>query len=291
MDTGRFVLNEYVLKRVVFGMENQGESLMLDPAVGDLRHESENDGSLIPLPSWGPTDGYRLMHSFASTLPHNVFRDRLIEILHSERGVFRRFKDAVKERPEIERLWKGYKKGVMNKIALSWLQRRKDALELEFLGPEPDDWDDLTLEDFCFRDAQSSDLTMLGTWGEAVEFEEFVPTEQRRHTMSLKHDNAGMADGIITVAESASGDIVGFSRIVVKREEGELVQVYVLPELRGFGIGRKLISMAFSKAEDEGVTSLSIRTGKSGQILTNFLKTSGFSPVRTWWRKTVQRAV
>jgi len=57
--------------------------------------------------------------------------------------------------------------------------------------------------------------------------------------------------------------------------------------LIGFGIGRKLISIAFSKAEDEGATSLSIRTGKSGQILANFLKTSGFSPVATWWRKTI----
>jgi GNAT superfamily N-acetyltransferase len=98
-------------------------------------------------------------------------------------------------------------------------------------------------------------------------------------------------NGDVLVAESPSGDIVGFAWIVVDTDldspEARLLQLFVLPEFRGLGIGRSLAEAAFDKALEAGAAALNIRIGGSSEdVLKGYLEGHGFKPVMTFWRKT-----
>lgn len=293
MNKGRLKLTEEILERVVYGMENQKDSLLLDPSEGVLRPESENDGSFIPLPPWGPTEGYRLMDGFAGTLPDSAFRERLLETLQSGAGVFRHFKKALKERLELEGLWRRYKKREMRKAALSWLSRWSDALALEALGSEPEDWEDLASADFALREAESRDWSIVRDWDRLAEKEAYpeLSSDERYSAMLRERGDFKIEDGDVIIAESPSGDIVGFSWIVIcgepKYPEGRLIQIFVQPEFRGLGIGRMLTGTAMERAGDKGAVILTLRTGASGRLMSSYLERNGFNPVITWWRKSL----
>ena len=297
MGKGRLEVTEEILERVVYGMENQKDRLFLDLSDGNLRLEQEIDGTSIPIPPWGPTEGYRLMDGFAGTLPDTVFKERLLDILHSGTGVFRHFKDALKQRPELEGLWRCHKKREMRKTALSWLSRWSEALALEDLGPEPEDWEDLALADFAVREAKSGDWESIRDWDQVAVTEDYpeISPDERCSAMASERRDAELEDGDVIVAESPSGEIVGFSWIIIEGESGRLngrlIQVYVRPEFRGLGIGRMLAGKSLERASDKGATILSVRTGASGKLLNPYFERIGFAPVMTWWRKSSQHGV
>ena len=297
MGKGRLEVTEEILERVVYGMENQKDRLFLDLSDGNLRLEQEIDGTSIPIPPWGPTEGYRLMDGFAGTLPDTVFKERLLDILHSGTGVFRHFKDALKQRPELEGLWRCHKKREMRKTALSWLSRWSEALALEDLGPEPEDWEDLALADFVLREAGSGDWEFIRDWDQVAVTEDYpeISPDERCSAMASERRDAELEDGDVIVAESPSGEIVGFSWIIIEGESGRLngrlIQVYVRPEFRGLGIGRMLAGKSLERASDKGATILSVRTGASGKLLNPYFERIGFAPVMTWWRKSSQHGV
>ncbi len=269
MNKVKLDVTEEMLERVVFGMENQKDRFMLDPADGRLRTEKENDGSFIPLPAWGPTDGFRLMDGFAASLPDTIFQKNLLDILHSGTGVFRNFKDALKGRPELEGLWRRYKTREMRRTALSWLSRWSEALVLEALGQEPEDWEQLSSAEFVIREILKDEWPQILDW----ENLELIPGES----------------GEVLVAEGPSGEIVGYSRMILDSEsgclEGRLDQVFVLPELRGLGIGRMLTEASLKQAEEKGADALTVKTGVSGRRMEKYLENSGFTPVTILWRK------
>jgi len=292
MDGTRLEVTEEMLERVVFGMENQKDRLYLDPSDGVLRGGDEDDGTLIPLPPWGPTEGYRLMDRFTGTLPDSPFRAGLYAILHSGSGVFRRFKDALKDRPEMEGLWRRYKMREMRRSAVAWLSRWSEALELASLGPEPEDLDDLVLEDFSLRAARDADIPVLEEWDRASIAETYpdLTAQERRNAVFRERGEAEFAAQEVILAENAAGEPVGFAwmHLVgdVDRREGRLLQLYVRPDYRGLGLGRLLAERAFGMAEDAGIRAVSARTAASSHHLDGFLERQGFRPVAVFWRRS-----
>ena len=258
MGAPRLRLTDEILERVIFGMENQRERLSLDPSDGMLKGEHDGGADMVPLPPWRPADGYRLMDRFVGTLPNAVFAHRLRDILNGSSGVFRRFKDALAERPEIQSLWRRFKMREMRRSALSWLSRWADALDLANLGPEPEDWEDLPISEFSVRPA-------------------------RVETGVAASKNAGAS---VLVAETPAGEVAGFSRIVLTEGmAGRLEQVYVLPEFRGLGVGGLLAEHGFNYARDMGAERLTITIGSSGSMLEGWLEREGFTIVAREWVK------
>ena len=88
MGAPRLQVTDEILDRVVFGMENQRERLALDPLDGMLKGEEGGGAYLVPLPPWGPSEGYRLMDRFVGTLPNTVFAGRLRDILKGSSAYF-----------------------------------------------------------------------------------------------------------------------------------------------------------------------------------------------------------
>ncbi|OQX29432.1 MAG: hypothetical protein B0D92_03860 [Spirochaeta sp. LUC14_002_19_P3] len=262
-------LTEEILDRVLYGMENQRENLRLDLADGTLKTKKTGDENLVPLPPWGPNEGYRLREQFAATLPNQAVSRKLQNILSSGSGVFRRFKNALAERPELEKLWRNYKMREMRKIAVSWLNRWYDAQSLEDLDEEPEEWDDITLSDFTVRQARQTDEGELRKLFQHEADGEDLP--------SLNIEN-------ILVAEAPERKLTGFSRLGNGSEEKDAtLSVYVQPEYRNLGIEQMLAEQSLGTAKARGIETISIIIPNSQTALNSWLEHNGFYPVCTTW--------
>ena len=278
MDGDRLEVTEEILDRVVYGMENQKVELFLDPADGQLKEEGPERRTLIPMPEWTPSDGFRLMDSFVATLPDTPFRRSLLDILHSGQGVFRRFKDELRQRPGTEGIWRRFKQREMRKTALTWLSRWSEALALEELGEEPESFDDLSLSDFSFRRGGTEDLDFAGNClAEAGrETEGFLPLPKQLDPQGL------------WIAEAPGPLPVGCGCLSFPgdgRDFFSLDLLYVQPDFRGLGIGRQLTETVLDSldAEPDGIRLI---TGDAGSSTRLWLESMGFVSCAILWARS-----
>ena len=122
-----FELTPELVDSIGFAMEDQGKRHVIDVDTGELMIvESIPAGSpedhYVPLPTWGPAEGFHLMESFVTSLYNPVYRELLATALNSGKGVFRAFKDILKRNHEIERLWFGYKEKKLRSVIVRLVQ-------------------------------------------------------------------------------------------------------------------------------------------------------------------------
>lgn len=286
MSNGKLEVTEEILDRVVYGMENQKDQLFLDPEDGQLKEKSGDRRAMIPMPEWGSTEGFRLMDSFVATLPDIAFRRNLSDILHSGSGVFRRFKDALKERSGTEGLWRRHKQKEMRKAALSWLSRWSDALELEHLGPEPEEWDELSLSEFSFREAGEDDVAFLEASGHAASME-LHSGNPGGFGLSLPDPDAALPEGVGGWIAEAPGDVPVGCILMLPSEKSEsgsiLCYIYVVPEFRGLGIGRKLTESSLDGMAPGG--PVRFLTGPVGAASQKWMESLGFTQAAVLWQR------
>lgn len=74
--------------------------------------------------------------------------------------------------------------------------------------------------------------------------------------------------------------------------EGEVAQLYVVPQLRGQGVGTALVAAAVALFEERGVTFASAWTGKGNSSAVSLYKRAGFLPppqeVLVWYPGKVE---
>ncbi|RLW70344.1 MAG: hypothetical protein B6D68_00935 [spirochete symbiont of Stewartia floridana] len=275
----RLEVTEEILDRVIFGMENQIEILYLDPCDGILKPKGDDEMHHIPLPPWGSTEGYRLMDRFSASMSGLTAARQIQDILASGSRVFRRFKSFLAERPELEKLWRRFKHREMRKIAISWLNRWSDALALESLGDEPEDWDDIVPSDFSVRPARPADM----------------PDVERLFSLSMDRESCmefKMPSEELLVAETPAGELAGFAWIHLESSDnrGELLQLHVLPDYRGLGVGRLLADLSCAEMLSRGAKRLSVSVPRTGQVLNSWLERNGFRHEVVIWGKSLDGA-
>ncbi len=276
MNSLRLTITDEILDRIVYGMENQVEKLFLNPHNGMLvSEEIDDDTTLIPMPAWGPVDGFRLMDMFVGSLPPSSFSRMLRNVLGSRSGVFRRFKNILAERPEMNNHWRRFKQREMRRIAIVWLNRWSDALVLENLHPAaPEDWEDVTAMDFTIRKASEDDIDIITNW-------------QVSSAAEISRENS-------IVAMIPAGELVGFSSIYLEtRNNLPVVNIrcpYVLPDYRGLGIGRLLVDRCVSDAVALGAVELIISIPDTGRLLHPWLERNGFQQKTVTWKKDLTPA-
>ena len=154
-----FPLTRELIDQIMFGMENQDTDFLLDlydqkvVRIDELPDEGQDDEArYIPLPEWRSVDGYNLMEKFVASLHNPIYREILRSILASGKGVFRQFKDALKERQEIERLWYRFKEREMRAHVVEWYNVLRESWGLARIGdPEDEGTEVLVLSDFALE--------------------------------------------------------------------------------------------------------------------------------------------
>ena len=278
-------LTRELIDQIVFGMENQEREFYLDTEEGTVVPADEadpDDDRYLGLPEWRSVDGYNLMEQFVSTLHNPIYRERLRSILASGRGVFRQFKDTVRERREIERMWFGFKERHMRDLVIDWFNevREREGLERLEATLTETETDQLLEADFVFRPAEAADMDRVRELDEAAFEEVFPDTDPHSVAIYREEARAGTPDPAdrqsrVLVTETQGGDFAGFLWAIVRSSNDVSIafvqQIYTVAEFRGFGLARGLFEAFCRRAHDERVREVQLALyGASLDLEPNF---------------------
>lgn len=265
-------LTDEFLYQIIFCMEDQSNEYCVDLKEGVIcelafveHRRKENPQRFLDIPEWYPSDGFRTMEKFVSSLRNPLYRERLRLVLQSGRGVFRQFKDVLHEQPSLERLWYYYKDREIRRRIFYWYERHDEAFRLTRLGEDtPDDGaDELVREDFTV----TSDVSQ---WKDAIDRAgERVAARLRRTGRTVDSHVARQieeawklqAQDRHLAAVSLAGQFAGFLRFRVFADEGfALVRCYAIEEeFQGLGVFRYLFDTLCSLLAAEGIGEVVVR--------------------------------
>jgi GNAT superfamily N-acetyltransferase len=251
-----FSLTEEIASQIIFAMENQKHVFYVQLRTGALVQDdelaalsAEEAGLYVEIPVWKPADGFRLMERFMTQLRNPVYKELLKDSLSSGTGVFRKFKDTLKQNSEVEKLWYQFKENGMRRVLRSWYNQHREMAGLEQLGPEPEDTEDLLLSDFIIRQGTAEDLPVLLDLDRRAFASAFpeIPAERAEEIYRRRRGDSRLLDegGVLLVAETPEGGVAGFvwgkpAEDCAGRETLSLVQLTVADLFRGLGLGRLL---------------------------------------------------
>lgn len=287
-----------MIYQIIFCMEDQSQEYVLDLGDGTIGQVDQLPPGLLdeepdrfaPLPDWLPADGFRIMEKFIATLRNPVYRERLRDTLSQGRGVFRSFKNVLKEEPAVERLWFYFKEREMKRVISSWYGRLQDALAMEILGEEPEeDTEELILTDFTLTDDARRFTSYLHTLREERIAQEFsslaqpldaLLSEECRESWDTAND-----DWIRLFLESPAGETAGYiAARPLRHGHSDLVyevrQFYVEPRFRGLGVFSMLCDEMCRRAHAAGAAQLIIQLSGRASMLHYPLERRGFEVIQ-----------
>jgi ribosomal protein S18 acetylase RimI-like enzyme len=321
----RFELTEALIGDMLFSMEDQDGEFLLDTRQGilvnaaddDFNREDEaeefNAGVLppeddkteryIPLPEWGPSEGFRLMERFTAVLRSPLIRQELSAALDRGKGVFRAFKDALARYPEAEKLWFRFKEREMKRELIRWYNGLREEWGMELIGGEPEDTAGMVLEDFCFREGTPADREAAAqlhrACGEAYRAGG-VPGAEREAPHPTSGVNALAAGSamrsmiaemltvmnqwvfpgdLCLVAETAGGEFAAYITAVYSGPSRlHIHALEVSPEYQGLGLGESLLNRLIEKADRQDIQSISIDLPAGTEAFSRVLIRESFAP-------------
>ena len=247
---------------------DSGSVVPLDSLLSSQIDELEAKESLYPLPSWTSDDGFEIMEKFAEGLRIPKIQGELLQVLANGRGVFRNFKNVLKQFPHIEKRFQSFKKAKMRSVVVEWYNSLRESWGLEKLSQDFEDYNELTQEDFEFRpyNHQKDSVCVIT---EAKKIAEEIKTEIQgeaanaiAHFWLRKFDSIDQPSygGIMcrTLSDEFAGcflfsDCKSFALNTVA-----LTAVFVNQNYRGLGITRELFSRGVSYLKEQGIQSLII---------------------------------
>ena len=159
-----FPLTGSLFADILNALENQEQSFLIDAESRTLVHADgiTSDGiRYYSLPEWDSAAGFALRTEFADKLRAPLAKKELQRVLHSGRGVFKSFKNVLKEFPQVEKLWHLYKNKSMQRFIGSWYNSLREIWGLEQLELEPEENGDLLHDDFIFSEYDESGFSEI----------------------------------------------------------------------------------------------------------------------------------
>jgi GNAT superfamily N-acetyltransferase len=303
-----FELREALVRQIIFAMENQKIRYLVDMEKATLLQEElvpaeerpddqiDPEGRYQDIPRWKSADGFFLMEQFVSGLHDPVLRDELQTILVSGNRVFRRFKDTLREAPEVQRRYYRYKYMAMRDVVVEWYNTLRELKGLDALELGADEeLHDLLLSDISIRvpDNVPVDLILeLDRSGFLEMYDQRTPPELVNYLLECRRrDLPGPADRDSTVIGAYNGmdEVVGFLWMQGRTIDGgytleTIVQLYVLPEYRGMGIASELLDHAGRLKQQNDRTLLLWRSGPDSAAVNALVRAGNFTSLdSTFW--------
>ena len=274
---------------IIYAMENQGGAFVFDSIDGVILPESEavpyDEKRYYKLPVWNSASGFRMMEHFVASLKNPPVCEELRGILKSGQGVFRKFKNVLKEHPDVERLWFSFKEHEMKQVILSWFDDLRELWGLERLELEPEENDEELLhDDFLFRLADSSgEQAEITCKGELLkEFDDFYGKDLGEVLAEQWEKVNDSSNGFRTVAfcETVSGDSVGFAAGFKTGADSSVAMIsalFVIPHFRGLGLGKELLEFLLEQLKDGTVKAIAVSCSIIPDFFKTILEREGFS--------------
>lgn len=282
-----FTFTEELIDRLIYGMENQGERYIFDMHRCDILSRNDMEGEMddvryIEIPQWDSAKGFQLMEKFVVTLRNPLYRQRLQEVLTGGKGVFRKFKDVLNEREDIERLWFNFKEREMRRLVKEWYEQTCECLGLEMLGEEPEELDDLILSDFIIREGEERDIGFL-LKNDREAFNDIFPDEDEKYISEMyrtrrKEYTPGI-DGanLVYCLETPAGETVGFIWGVGKEGFLRILQLFIERKYRGLGLAKLLLGTFLNRAQNEKVDRVLFELPGVAMNVASYLEREGFT--------------
>ena len=287
----RFELSPEMYDQIIFAMEDQGSRSFVHRSTGQVVTEERlaPGEEYVPAPRWKPADGFHLMEGFVTTVPNRYYREQLRDALSAGRGVFRNFKNALKQSHDLECSWYRFKEREMRRMVAEWYNQEREAAGLERLGPEPEETEDLTISDFVVDTALPHQLAgasyvdheALLELGQVPASELATCVKQRLCTLDAPGSH-------VVVARTPEDEVVGLAwarecEPAPAREPGapsgewELVQLAVLSSFRGIGLAGRLLAALGQVALDHDVAALRVELDAATMGARELLQRAGYS--------------
>ena len=272
----QFELTEALLDDILFSMEDQEWEFYIDTQEGvvvngdEVRDELEEDDTnrFIDLPDWDSSSGFRLMERFTASFRNPLIRNELSVALNQGKGVFRAFKNILSKHPEAEKLWFTYKEREMKREVIRWYNGLREEWGLEKIGLEPEETEDLVLEDFRFREFRDDDRIA------AADLHRLC-TEEAENVWPIEE---GADETLALTAESGNGDFAGFISADRKGQKLFIRTLEVKPEYRGLGIGKALLGHLLEKIDPSRVSRVFLDLPVEQEGFSRALIREGFGP-------------
>ena len=280
-----FPLNREVIDQIIFAMEDQSTHsfigrrtgmVMRDAAV-TARRQGGDEEEYLPLPRWQPADGFRLMEGFVAQVPNPVYQERLRAALAAGRGVFRSFKDALKQSGDLERSWYRFKEEQMRAVVVEWYGSERELLGLERLGPEPEESPEAG-EEFAVLTARPEHMDQVRELDRDALMEEgaLASTEDAAYR-ELRVGEPTDEDALVLVAETAATEVAAMVWVRFRGGCWEVVQLAVRSPYRSVGLSARLLEELKHRAADAGADRIGVQLGRSQVPLVDYLRTLGFT--------------
>lgn len=288
----QFELLPEVYDQIIFAMEDQGSYSFVHRTTGQvvtrdrLGHAGEE---YVPAPRWKPADGFHLMEGFVTTVPNRYYREQLRDALSTGKGVFRSFKNALKQSRDLERSWYRFKEREMRRVVAEWYNQEREAAGLERLGPEPEETEDLTVSDFVVTTALPHHLPAAGNVDREALIElGQVPASELEECVKRRLRALDAPESHVVVVRTPGDEVVGLAwarecppavpgEAARQAGEWELVQLAVLSYYRGIGLAGRLLAALSEIARDHAVTTLHVKLEAATMGAREVLERAGYT--------------
>ncbi len=286
-------LTDELVYQIIFCMEDQSSNYILDlrtgvPIATDLipAEDKGNDERFLEHPSWRPSDGFRTMEKFVSSLRNPIYRDKLRSALARGKGVFREFKNVLKQEPAVERLWFYYKEREIKQKIYTWYEQQTEILYLKSLGEPEENIADLILSDFIITydyDKWKDHIRKIGEERLETEFSGVgYPIEQLLFQECESYWNTFDDSWLMVCIESPTGEFAGFiGAAPIGIDDSSHIytvkNLYVEPTFRGLGMFKLLIDTLCKKAAEVQTHRIIIELSGRARSLAPSLDRRGFA--------------
>ena len=296
-----FTLTESLLNEIQSALENQEQQFLVDAKQNKLVEKTNgltgDDDFFYDLPEWDSAAGFKLREDFVSKLNSPLAHEALQEVLHSGRGVFKNFRNVIKDYPEVEKKWHIYKNNKMMCYINDWYNNLREVWGLEKLDYVPEADDSLIHDDFSFTayNEQNSKELILQMNAAFRERNENLSPElsQALYNSWLEQFELAQSKGELGfICRSFSNDFAGcitVSQLLQKQEKVMVLTSLFVPEaFRGLGIGTELINMCLSELKKLGKTWLLMPNITVPEYLEPLLLRTGFCRIDSGYAVNLQ---